>query len=45
VVPWHDDIVTLKPDVKDGYLTLPAGPGWGTEIDEATVRAHPPRPR
>jgi len=45
VVPWHDDIVTVKPDVKDGYLTLPTGPGWGTEIDEATVRAHPPRPR
>ena len=45
VVPWHDDIVTVKPDVKDGYLTLPTGPGWGTEIDEATVRAHPPRSR
>jgi L-alanine-DL-glutamate epimerase-like enolase superfamily enzyme len=24
---------------------LPTGPGWGTEINEATVRAHPPRPR
>ena len=45
VVPWHDDIVTVKPDIKDGYLTLPTGPGWGTAIDEATLRAHPPRPR
>lgn len=45
VVPWHDDLVTVKPDIKDGHLTLPTGPGWGTEVNEATVRAHPPRPR
>jgi L-alanine-DL-glutamate epimerase-like enolase superfamily enzyme len=44
-VPWHDDLVTVKPDIKDGYISLPTGPGWGTEIDEATVRAHPPRQR
>ena len=24
-----------------GYVELPTGPGWGTEIDEAAVRAHP----
>ena len=23
--------------------TLPTGPGWGTEVDEEAVRAHPPR--
>jgi hypothetical protein len=23
----------------------PSGPGWGTEVNEAAVRAHPPRPR
>jgi len=46
VVPWHDDLVTVKPAVKDGYLTLPPGPAGGTEDpDEATVRAHPPRQR
>jgi L-alanine-DL-glutamate epimerase-like enolase superfamily enzyme len=44
-VPWHDDLVTVKPAIKDGYITLPTGPGWGTEIDEDTVRAHPPRQR
>ena len=38
-------IVTVKPAIKDGYLTLPSGPGWGTEVNEATVRAHPPRQR
>jgi L-alanine-DL-glutamate epimerase-like enolase superfamily enzyme len=24
---------------------LPTGPGWGTEIDEAAVRAHPVKAR
>ena len=42
-VPWHDELVTVKPDVKDGYLNLPTGAGWGTEVNEAVVRAHPPR--
>jgi L-alanine-DL-glutamate epimerase-like enolase superfamily enzyme len=42
-VPWMDDLVTTQPTIKDGYLTLPTGPGWGTEINEAAVRAHPPR--
>jgi galactonate dehydratase len=42
-IPWQDDFVTVKPVVKDGYLELPTGPGWGTEIDEDAVRAHPPK--
>ncbi len=44
-VPWYDDLVTVKPVVRDGFLDLPTGPGWGTEVDEAAVRAHPPRKR
>ncbi len=43
VVPWHDDLFTVNPVVKDGMLTLPEGPGWGTEINEDAVRAHPPK--
>ena len=42
MVPWHDDLVTVKPDIEDGHLHLPTGPGWGTEVNEAAVRAHPP---
>lgn len=42
-VAWQDDFVTVKPEVQDGYLRIPTGPGWGTEINEAAVRAHPPR--
>jgi galactonate dehydratase len=44
-VPWYDDLVTVRPEVSQGCLVLPAGPGWGTEVNEAAVRAHPPRPR
>jgi L-alanine-DL-glutamate epimerase-like enolase superfamily enzyme len=42
-VPWQDELTTARPDVRDGYLYLPTGPGWGAEVDEAAVRAHPPR--
>jgi L-alanine-DL-glutamate epimerase-like enolase superfamily enzyme len=42
-VPWQDDLVTRAPRVEAGHLLLPTGPGWGTEVDEAAVLAHPPR--
>jgi L-alanine-DL-glutamate epimerase-like enolase superfamily enzyme len=41
MVPWQDELVTVKPKIVDGYLYLPEGPGWGTEINEEAVRAHP----
>jgi len=34
--------VTIKPRIENGYLLLPEGPGWGTEVNEEAVRAHPP---
>jgi galactonate dehydratase len=42
-VPWKDDLVTIPPVIENGELILPAGPGWGADIDEAAVGAHPPR--
>jgi galactonate dehydratase len=42
-VPWKDDLVTRPPVIERGELVLPSGPGWGSDIDEAAVRAHPPR--
>jgi len=42
-VPWHQDLFTVSPHIEDGHLILPTGPGWGTEVDEAAVAAHPPR--
>jgi D-galactarolactone cycloisomerase len=30
--------------VRDGHLAVPDGPGWGLEVDEEALRAHPYRP-
>ena len=42
-VPWKDDLVTVVPRIEDGYLILPEGPGWGADVNEEAVRAHPPK--
>ncbi len=40
-VPWRDELVTAVPEIADGELCVPPGPGWGVEIREDVVRAHP----
>ncbi len=42
-VPWRHEIYTHRPAIVDGMMMLPDRPGWGTDIDEAAVKAHPPR--
>lgn len=42
-VPWNDELVTVLPNVENGMLQVPTGPGWGTEINEEAVREHPAR--
>ncbi len=42
-VPWKDDLVTKPPVVEDGHLLIPTGPGWGADVNEEVVRAHPPK--
>ena len=44
-VLWYDELVTVPPTIRDGHLHLPTRPGWGTEVNEDAVRAHPPRKR
>jgi galactonate dehydratase len=41
--PWRDlvTVPSLGTFVKDGYLELPTGPGWGVELDEAEIAKHP----
>ena len=40
-VPWRCDLTPGTPRVKNGYYDLPTGPGWGVEVDEALIAAHP----
>jgi L-alanine-DL-glutamate epimerase-like enolase superfamily enzyme len=40
-VPWKPKLLTNPPTIQDGTFALPAGPGWGTDIDEVVLRAHP----
>lgn len=40
-VPWKDALTTAVPDIKDGVMHLTDKPGWGADIDEAILKAHP----
>src|SRR5712692_3177526 len=40
-VPWKAKLLTKPYAIENGELVLPSGPGWGTEVDEDAVRAHP----
>jgi L-alanine-DL-glutamate epimerase-like enolase superfamily enzyme len=40
-VPWKPKLLTNPYAIENGAFVLPAGPGWGTDIDEAVLRAHP----
>ena len=41
--PWRDELVTVTPTIKDGWLYPPNEPGLGTALDEDALAAHPPR--
>ncbi|MCI5073627.1 mandelate racemase/muconate lactonizing enzyme family protein [Oricola sp.] len=43
-IAWDSEIFTHAPDIKDGHLTVPDRPGWGTEPIEAALAKHPPLP-
>jgi galactonate dehydratase len=40
-VPWRDALVTATPLIESGTLRVPGGPGWGVEVREDVLRAHP----
>jgi L-alanine-DL-glutamate epimerase-like enolase superfamily enzyme len=40
-VPWKDELTTTVPEIIDGYMTVPTGLGWGTDINEEVALAHP----
>ena len=41
-VPWKDELVLHRPKNIDGYLIVPDRPGWGCDLNEDAIRAHPP---
>jgi L-alanine-DL-glutamate epimerase-like enolase superfamily enzyme len=40
-VSWKDELVTVQPEINAGRLAIPSGPGWGTELNEEVIAAHP----
>ncbi|HEY1506030.1 MAG TPA: enolase C-terminal domain-like protein, partial [Stellaceae bacterium] len=44
-VPWKHDFVTHPPLIENGDLVIPTRPGWGADVIEEAVRAHPLKPR
>ena len=42
VEPWVRDAVIGRPEVKNGYFSLPEAPGLGVDLNEAVIAAHPP---
>jgi L-alanine-DL-glutamate epimerase-like enolase superfamily enzyme len=41
--PWLKSFFTHPPVVEKGDLVLPTRPGWGTDINEEALKAHPPK--
>jgi galactonate dehydratase len=39
-VPWREELTTAVPQIAGGKLTIPSGPGWGTEVNEDVLRDH-----
>ena len=40
-VPWKDELVTNRPEIVDGHMAVPTGPGWGTDLNEKVARERP----
>ena len=40
-VPWKDEMVSKVPEIIDGQMSTPSGPGWGVDIVEEVLHAHP----
>jgi galactonate dehydratase len=40
-VPWREELITAVPEIADGRVTVPTGPGWGADVNEDVLREHP----
>jgi L-alanine-DL-glutamate epimerase-like enolase superfamily enzyme len=39
-VPWKNDLVTHPPEIVAGNMSIPTGPGWGTDLNEEEAKKH-----
>lgn len=42
---WRDELFSAPMAIQNGEMLVPTGPGWGVDVNEAGVRAHPPKAR
>ena len=42
VEPWVREAISGRPEVKNGYFSLPDAPGLGVDLNEAVFAKHPP---
>jgi galactonate dehydratase len=40
-VPWREELTTAVPEIDGGELKIPAGPGWGADVNAEVLREHP----
>ena len=40
-VPWKDELISQQPEIENGWLKIPTKPGWGADINEEVLKAHP----
>ncbi len=40
-VPWREELTTENPEIVDGFMKVPTGVGWGTEMNEEVLRERP----
>jgi galactonate dehydratase len=40
-VPWREELTTGTPELSGGRMAIPSAPGWGVEVNEDVLRAHP----
>jgi len=41
--PWTRDFLTHPSTIENGEMLVPTRPGWGSDINEEALKAHPPR--
>lgn len=43
VEPWVREAIVGRPEVRDGYFSVPEAPGLGVDLNENVIAAHPPK--